>query len=117
MIEQHYVLQTIKHHRNGKNPGDLWIIPQEEEFNEIGNVWKIPLEKVKEAHFAVFPTALPYKIIKAFCPIDGIVLDPFAGSGTTGKAARMLNRKSILIDINPEYKDIMEKRCGGTKTI
>ena len=111
MTEQHYVLQTIKHHKNGKNPGDLWIIPQTEDFDERGDVWKISLEKVKDAHFAVFPTSLPYKIIKAFCPKDGIVLDPFAGSGTTGRAARMLNRKSILIDINPEYKKIIEKRC------
>jgi len=112
MTEQHYVLQTIKQHRNGKNPGDLWIIPEEHEFNESENIWRISLERVKDAHFAVFPTTLPYKIIKAFCPDDGIVLDPFAGSGTTGRAARMLNRKSILIDINPEYKPIMEKRCN-----
>ena len=112
MTKQHYVLQTIKHHKNGKNPGDLWITPQEADFDDRDDVWKIPLEKVKDAHFAVFPTSLPYKIIKAFCPKDGIVLDPFSGSGTTGKAARMLNRKSILIDINPEYKNIMEKRCN-----
>jgi len=111
MTKQHYVLQTIKHHKNGKNPGDLWIIPQEEDFANESDVWKIPLEKVKDAHFAVFPTALPYKIIKAFCPKDGIVLDPFAGSGTTGRAARMLDRKSILIDINQEYRRIIEKRC------
>ncbi len=112
MKEQHYVLQTIKYHKNGKNPGDLWIIPQEEEFFDETDVWKIRLERVKEAHFAVFPTALPYKIIKAFCPKDGVVLDPFAGSGTTGRAARMLNRKSILIEINPEYKKIIERRCN-----
>ena len=95
--EQHYILQTIKHDKNGKNPGDIWIIP---------------LEKVKDAHFAIFPTELPYKIIKAFCPKEGIVLDHFAGSGTTGKAAMILDRKSILIDINPEYKKIIEKRCN-----
>lgn len=111
MTKQHYVLQTIKHHKNGKNPGDLWIIPQEQEFNDFEDVWKISLEKVKDEHFAVFPTALPYKIIKSFCPENGIVLDPFAGSGTTGKAARILNKKSILIDINQEYKSIIEKRC------
>ena len=96
MTEVHYVLQIVKPHPNGKNPGD---------------VWEISLERVKEAHFAIFPTELPHRIIKAFCPPKGIVLDPFAGSGTTGRAARLLNRKSILIDINPEYKKIIEKRC------
>ncbi len=113
--EQHYVLQTIKNHRNGKNPGDLWVIPQEEDFFDSEDIWKIPLERVKEAHFAIFPTALPHKIIKAFCPKDGIVLDPFAGSGTTGRAAKILNRKSILIDINPEYEEIMRRRCLNIK--
>jgi len=96
MTEQHYVLQTVAANPKGKNPGDMW---------------SIPLEKLKETHFAIFPTELPKKIIKAFCPEEGIVLDPFAGSGTTGRAARMLGRKSILIDINPEYKEIMERRC------
>lgn len=97
MTEQHYVLQTVAAHPKGKNPGDFW---------------SIPIEKIKENHFAIFPTELPKRIIKAFCPKDGIVLDPFAGSGTTGKAARELGRKSILIDINKNYIDIMRRRCG-----
>src|SRR3989338_7294673 len=73
MTEQHYVLQTVAAHPNGKNPGDIW---------------EIPLEKLKESHFAIFPTELPKRIIKASCPTNGIVLDPFAGSGTTGKVVR-----------------------------
>ncbi len=97
MTEQHYVLQTVAPHPIGKNPGDFW---------------SIPLEKIKDAHFAIFPTELPKRIISAFCPKDGIVLDPFAGSGTTGKAAKELGRKSILIELNKEYAKIMKKRCG-----
>ncbi|MBS3056974.1 MAG: site-specific DNA-methyltransferase [Candidatus Aenigmarchaeota archaeon] len=96
MTEQHYVLQIVKHHPNGKNPGDMW---------------EIPTAKLKDAHFAVFPEELPRRIIKACCPIDGIVLDPFAGSGTTGKVSRELHRKSILIEINPKYIEIIKKRC------
>jgi len=98
MTEQHYVLQTVAAHPKGKNPGDLW---------------DIHLEKLNEAHFAIFPTELPRTIIKAFCPKNGIVLDPFAGSGTTGKAAKELGKNSILIEINEKYKEIIEKRCGG----
>ena len=97
MTGQHYVLQTVKHHPNGKNPGDMW---------------QIPTAKLKEAHFAVFPEELPRKAIKACCPFDGIVLDPFAGSGTTGKVAMELERKSILIELNLDYIAIIKKRCN-----
>ncbi len=100
MTEQHYVLQTVASHPKGKNPGDFW---------------NIPLEKIHDNHFAIFPTELPRRIISAFCPKEGIVLDPFAGSGTTGKAARELARKSILIDINKDYLKIMKNRCGAIK--
>jgi len=96
MITQNYVLQTVRQHPNGKNPGDMW---------------QIPTGKLKEAHFAVFPEELPRRIIKACCPTEGIVLDPFAGSGTTGKVAIELGRKSILIELNPDYINIIKKRC------
>jgi len=102
MTEEHYVLQTVKNHPNGKNPG---------------NVWQIAPAKLKEAHFAVFPEELPRKIIEACCPSDGVILDPFAGSGTTGKVAKDLNRKSILIDIKSEYTEIIKKRCGKINVI
>ena len=97
MLEQHYVLQTVRPHPNGKNPGDLW---------------QIPTAKLTEAHFAVFPEELPRRVIKACCPSDGIVLDPFAGSGTTGKVAIELGKKSILIEINPNYIEIIKNRCN-----
>ncbi len=97
MTEQHYVLQTVKYHPNGKNPG---------------NVWQMAPAKLKDAHFSVFPEELPRRVIEACCPPDGIVLDPFAGSGTTGKVAKELNRKSILIEKKEDYIKIIEKRCG-----
>ena len=95
MTEIYYVSQNVKNNPLGKNPGDLWIINT---------------EKCKESHFAVFPTELPRRIISAFCPENGIVLDTFAGSGTTGLAANELNRKCILIECNPEFIEIMNKR-------
>lgn len=96
MTEEHYVLQVVKPHPNGKNPG---------------NIWQIAPAKLKDSHFAVFPDELPLNILKACCPTDGIVLDPFAGSGTTGKVAMELNLKSILIELNPLYLRIIKKRC------
>jgi DNA modification methylase len=48
--------------------------------------------------------------IKAGCPEDGIVLDPFIGSGTTAIVARKLNRNFIGIELNPEYIKIAERQ-------
>ncbi len=48
--------------------------------------------------------------VKAGCPENGIVLDPFGGSGTTGIVAVENNRKAILIELNKDYIDIAKKR-------
>ena len=63
-----------------------------------------------ELHFATFPDKLVEPCIKAGCPVDGTVLDPFGGSGTTGDIARELKRDCILIELNPEYIKIMKNR-------
>ena len=74
------------------------------------NVWTITTKPCKEAHFATFPKDLIEPCIKAGCPENGIVLDPFSGSGTTGIVAQSLNRQSIMIELNPEYIKIAKKR-------
>lgn len=66
--------------------------------------------RLKHQHPATFPDKLPYDTIQCFCPPDGIVLDPFMGSGTTALAAIKLNRKYIGFDISKEYRDLAEKR-------
>ncbi|MCL1932100.1 MAG: site-specific DNA-methyltransferase, partial [Treponema sp.] len=50
------------------------------------------------------------KLILASCPKNGIVLDPFLGSGTTSVVAKKLGRKYIGIEINEEYCCWAEKR-------
>ena len=99
MTEEHFVLQTVRPHARGKNPSD---------------VWKLPTASLKEKHFAPFPESIPERCIKACCPSNGIVLDPFLGSGTTLKVANRLNRKSIGIEINPAYLEIIEQVTGAT---
>ena len=49
-------------------------------------------------------------MIKAGCPENGIVLDPFMGAGTTGLVARKLNRNYLGFEINSEYKKLAENR-------
>lgn len=50
------------------------------------------------------------------CPEGGIVPDPFGGSGTTGMVALENRRKAILIELNPEYGEMQERRTAGIQT-
>jgi DNA modification methylase len=74
------------------------------------SVWTIPTQGYPEAHFATWPEALVERILKAGCPQNGVVLDPFMGSGTTALVARRLGRRSIGIELNPEYAQLAARR-------
>jgi DNA modification methylase len=69
----------------------------------LRDVWSIATNADKYAHFATFPPALVTPCIQAGTEPGDIVLDPFFGSGTTGKVARDLGRRWIGIELNPEY--------------
>lgn len=74
------------------------------------NVLSLALVGKNKGHPAVFPVQLPSFFIKLLCPEAGLVVDPFAGSGTTGIAALSAGRNSILIDNNEEYCQEAVKR-------
>jgi DNA modification methylase len=74
------------------------------------DVWSVCTKAEKESHFAVFPETLIVDCIKAGCPEDGIVLDPFIGSGTTAVVARKLNRNYIGFELNPKYIEISNRK-------
>ena len=74
------------------------------------SVWEVNTKPCSDAHFAVFPQQLIDPCIKAGCPEDGTVLDPFIGSGTTGIVARKQDKNFIGIELNPEYIKIADKR-------
>ncbi len=78
------------------------------------SVWTVAPANFKEGHFATFPPDLIKPCILAGCPAGGTVLDPFAGSGTTGQVALELGRKPILIELNPEYAKMAKQRCCVT---
>jgi len=83
-------------------------------FRNKRSVWKIPTAQCKETHFATFPQDLVKPCVLAGCPKDGIVLDPFSGSGTTAIVAKLLGRHFIGIDISAEYCEIARKRLAKT---
>lgn len=67
-----------------------------------GDVWSIEPEKSAIERYRVSPESLCLLPIVASCPRDGIVLDPYCGTGTTCKVAYDVNRRSIGIDINDD---------------
>ena len=77
------------------------------------SVWHSPNVPWKGAHFAVFPPTLIEPCVLAGCPIGGIVLDPFGGSGTTAGVALANGRNAILIELNTEYAALIPKRIEG----
>jgi DNA modification methylase len=79
------------------------------------SVWTIATAPFSEAHFATFPPELPETCIKAGSPKGGTVLDPFGGAGTTALVADRLQRNAILIELNPEYAAMAERRINGDR--
>jgi DNA modification methylase len=91
--------------------GGLLVAKQDPETRNKRSVWTVTSRPYKEAHFATYPPELIKPCILAGCPAGGVVLDPFAGSGTTGAVALGLGRSAILIELNPDYVKLIEKRC------
>lgn len=83
-----------------------------------GTIWDYLMagdkDPVKRKHPAPFPDKIPYDFINCFCPKDGIVLDPFIGSGSTAVSAKKLGRYFIGFDISDEYCKIAEQRIRKT---
>ena len=87
----------LKYHPKGSKPGDIWdIIPEDTQG--------------RASHFAPYPSDLCRTPVILTCPPDGIVLDPFVGTGTSCLVAMEYRRKSIGIDIADEYISIARER-------
>ncbi len=84
-------------HPHGRNPGD---------------VWSIPTRPYRGPHFAAYAIDLPLRCIAAGCKPGGTVLDPFAGSGTTGLAAIQLDRRFTGIDLSPDFARLSAGRLA-----
>lgn len=92
----------IKMKKKGFIPSNIWrIVPED--------TWR------KDAHCAVFPKELLKTPILATCPENGIVLDPFSGTGSAVETAVFLHRKAIGIELSREYTEIAKKRLLNLK--
>jgi|TARA_Y100000296_G_scaffold79397_1_gene103277 DNA modification methylase len=74
------------------------------------SVWTITTRPYPEAHFAVFPTDIPERCIKASSRPGDVVLDPFSGAGTTGMVARRLQRSYIGAEQSETYAEMSRRR-------
>lgn len=105
------------HSRRHNGFNDRWdampVAEQRENGANLRSVWWIAPAQYREGHYAVMPDALAEICIVAGCPEGGTVLDPFGGAGTTGLVADRLQRNAILIELNPEYAAMAEKRIRG----
>ncbi len=112
--ENHKLRNRVK---EGKYQNTKQFSDGERDFYSNGGrnkrcVWTINTKPLKEAHFAVYPETLIETPIKACCPENGLVLDPFFGSGTTGVVSKKLNRNYLGIELNPEYIEIAKNRIN-----
>lgn len=76
-------------------------------------VWPIATQPFKDAHFATFPPELAERCLKAGCPPEGSVLDPFGGAGTTALVADRMGLDCTIIELNPEYAEIARNRIAS----
>ena len=81
-----------------------------EDWSLPTDVWQINTQPYSKAHFATFPLKLVEKPILAGCPVNGWVLDPFAGSGTVGEFCNDNHRNAVLIELNEDYKALIVDR-------
>ena len=83
-----------------------------------GTVWNYLMagdkNPLKRQHPEPFPDQIPYDFVQCFCPPNGIVLDPFMGSGSTAVAAKRLKRNFIGFEISQEYCDVAKARLHET---
>ncbi len=104
----------------GKMPDDTWVLrPQEEAkcFDPGSDTWYVPricgTFKDRAGHPCQMPEALLQRILRVSSNPGDLVLDPFAGSGTTLVAAKRLGRNYLGIELSPNYAEIIKERLSN----
>ncbi len=89
-------------------------LTQDEWTGFTKQIWDIPIPNKKDIafgeHSAIMPETIPYRLIKLFSFVNDIVLDPFAGSGTTLKVAKALNRQYVGYEIYKHYEKLINAK-------
>lgn len=104
-----------KNHTAGQKPHAGTLDTNGDGWRNKRDVWTIPPEPYKGAHFATFPAELARTCIKAGSARGDIVLDMFSGSGTVGVACILEGREYIGIELNPDYVKLQKERLAATE--
>jgi len=107
---------NMKHQAMG-NPTFVGNRIEMKPTRNLHDVWTINTHPHSEAHPAMWPEALVERLIRISTRPGDWVLDPFAGSGTTGMVAERLNRRAILMDLSEEYCQSMKRRLASEDAI
>lgn len=104
------------HSRRHDGFNDRWDGMSKEEQQVMGankrDVWTVATHPFPEAHFATFPPKLIEPCILAGSRPGDLVLDPFGGSGTTALVAQQWQRDWLLIELNPAYVEMAQRRLA-----
>ena len=110
-VRSHEHIFLFTKNPNYKFNGDAVRVPADSGGTKLRpDVWNVPVSSYKGAHFATFPNTLIEPCIIAGSDVGDIVLDPFIGSGTTAEVAIRHGRKYLGCELNPEYKELQDKR-------
>lgn len=104
-----------KNHTAGQKPHAGTLDTNGDGWRNKRDVWTIPPEPYRGAHFATFPAELARTCIKAGSARGDTVLDMFSGSGTVGVACILEGREYIGIELNPDYVKLQEERLAATE--
>ena len=96
------------------NIGDPSRVIGEDGLKNKRSVWSVTAKGFNDAHFATMPEELVTPCVLASTRPGDTVLDPFGGSGTTGKVAIENGRRAILCELNPDYVGMIQKRTSTT---
>lgn len=96
----------------GKTNGPMKAVGCADGKRNRRSVWTVTTRPYKGAHFATFPPTLVEPCILAGAPEGGMVLDPFAGSGTVAQVCEQHGRHSVNIELNPEYVELIHQRLA-----
>ena len=108
-VSHEYVFMFAKSERYLYNQADL----KGPGGRNLRTVWAINTKPCPDAHFATFPEALVEPCIRLGSRVGDLVLDPFAGAGTTGMSAVRHGRRFLGVELNPTYADIAERRIAA----
>lgn len=106
-----HIFHFVKQRKYYFNIEGIYVEGKNGKPKNMGDVWSIPTQALRGTeHTASFPEELARRVIESGCPENGLIFEPFLGTGTTCVVANELNRRSIGCEISKSYYEYAKKR-------